>query len=132
MPYAADRTARLFYDDSCGPCTLLARAAEGVSHHHVVATPLAAPAADPELGRLSPEARYGYAHLATDGTLLTGEAIATPLVGLAIGPALGRLVRRAPPIDRSLRWLYGRLWEYRRAHGCGARVQGSSARRIAR
>lgn len=121
MPYAADRAARLFYDDSCGPCSVLARAAAGVSRHHVVATPIAAREADPDLERLPTETREAYAHLARGHDLWSGEAIAAPLVGATLGPTFERVVRRSPPLDRSLRWIYLRLWNYRRLHGCGAR-----------
>jgi hypothetical protein len=124
MPYASDRAARLFYDDSCGPCRLLARAAEGVSRHHVVATPLTDASADRPLGALPYERRYGYAHLATGGPVLTGAALTTPLVGVTLGPRAEAVVRRLPPVERSIRWAYERLWEYRRTHGCAARSTG--------
>jgi hypothetical protein len=124
MPYASDRSARLFYDDSCGPCRLLARTAEAVSHHRVVATPLDAPSADGELGRMDPGLRYGYAHLAVGRELRTGEQLTVPLVGLALGTTWERVIRTVPPLDRSLRWAYLRLWGYRRTHGCGARSHG--------
>jgi hypothetical protein len=120
MPYLTDRTARLFYDESCGPCRLLARAAEGISGHQVVATPLTGAAADHALGGLPSERRFAYAHLATGTSLLTGESLTTPLVGLTLGPRAERIVRRLPPVERSLRWAYDRLWEYRRTRGCAA------------
>ena len=124
MPYPADRSARLFYDDSCGPCRLLAHAAEGVSRHHVVATPLTAPSADRALGGLPSERRFGYAHLATGDALLSGGALTTPLVGATLGPRVEALVRRIPPVERSIRWAYEHLWEYRRTRGCAARSVG--------
>ena len=120
MPYALDRSARLYYDDSCGPCRFLARAAETVSRQRVVATPLEDRAADRDLRQLSAEARFGYAHLAGRGELRTGEELVVPLVGLALGPTWERVVRRVGPVDRALRWGYVRLWQYRRTKGCVA------------
>jgi len=121
MPDPADRTARLFYDDTCGPCSLLARATEGVSRHRVLATPLGDVAADGVLGGLPSEQRYASAHLASDGALWSGDAIAAPLLGATFGPTIGRIVRRSPPLGRSVRWAYLRLWRHRQTHGCGAR-----------
>jgi hypothetical protein len=120
MPYLADRSARLFYDDSCGPCRLLARASESLSHHRLTATPLDDPVAEGSLGSLSTEDRFAYAHLARGSELRTGEALVLPLVGLALGERWERFARRLPGLERGLRRVYGGLWEYRRAHGCAA------------
>lgn len=122
MPYASDRSVRLFYDDSCGPCRVLARPTEAVSRHRVVPTPFTTPSAGRELQHLTSEVRYGYAHLAAGGSLRTGHAFAARLVGLALGPTWESVVRRVPPLERSLRWVSLRLWEDRRARGCGART----------
>ena len=120
MPYLNDRSARLFYDDSCGPCRFLARATEGLSRHRIVAIPLDSSAASDELGALPAETRYGSAHLSVGGTLRTGEAVPTRLIGLTVGETWGRVVERVPWIDRSLRRIYLQFWNARRTHGCGA------------
>ncbi len=127
MPVAADRAARLFYDDACGPCALLARTAEGVSRHRVQATPLTSPEAETRLAELSPTDRFSSAHLEDGAGLRSGADLATPLVGLALGPRWAELLRRLPPADRALRAAYRRLWEYRRTRGC-ARVSVAGAR----
>jgi hypothetical protein len=120
MPHATDRSARLFYDDSCGPCRLLARAAERASRHRLEAIPLDSPAADATLRGLPPETRYAYAHLETGRDLRTGADLATPLFGLSFGPTWERVVRRVPYLERSLTRAYARLWNYRRTRGCAA------------
>lgn len=120
MPYADDRAARLFYDDACGPCRLLAHASEGLSRHRLVATPLTAPEAEARLVGLPAEVRYGYAHLDTGPAIRTGEDLAAPLVGLALGPTWQRVVQRHPPLERALRRIYVQFWEYRRTRGCAA------------
>jgi hypothetical protein len=121
MPYVGERAARLFYDDACGPCRFLARAAVGVSRHRIEATPLDAAAADEPLGALSPETRYGSAHLSLDGALRSGDSVPAPLLGLTLGASWETVVRRVPFLDRSLRRFYLRLWTARRTRGCGAR-----------
>lgn len=122
MPVASDRSVRLFYDESCGPCRFVARAAQAASRRRVVATPLDSPLANETLGALNSETRYAYAHLAREDELRTGEALVGPLVGLTLGRSWEKVVRRVPPIDRALRWIYRSLWEYRRTRGCGARA----------
>lgn len=125
MPAIEDRAARLFYDDACGPCTVLARAAEGVSRHRLVAVPLAGPEADVRLGGLAPELRFGYAHLEDGTALRTGSSAATPLVSLLSGGLWARLTERLPPLDRAVRSVYDHLWEYRRSRGCAAARTGA-------
>jgi predicted DCC family thiol-disulfide oxidoreductase YuxK len=120
MPLLTDRSARLFYDDGCGPCRLLAQASQAVSRHRIVATPLDAPSADLALDGLSQEERFGSAHLERAGELRSGEAVAAPLVGLTLGASWERVVRRAPFLDRSLRRLYLAFWRHRRDRGCAA------------
>ena len=121
MPYASDRSARLFYDDACGPCRFAARTAQAVSRHRIVATPLAAELADEELGPFTEEERFSSAHLAVGGRLLSGDALTVPLLGLALGPTWERVARAVPTVHRTLVRTYRRLWEYRRTHGCAAR-----------
>jgi hypothetical protein len=119
MPYLGDRSARLFYDDSCGPCRFFAEVTAGVSRHRVTAIPLEAPAATAALGDLPSETRYGYAHLVTEGARRTGEEITVPLVGLTVGRTGARVVRGVPFLERALRRMYLRAWQRRRARGCG-------------
>lgn len=125
MSYVSDRAARLYYDDGCGPCGLLARAAEEMSGHHVLATPLTAPLAERDLGELEVEGRLGYAHLLAGDRRWTGADLTTPLIGYLFGPRAEATVRRIRPLDRALAWAYGRLWQYRRLHGCGASSRSS-------
>jgi len=120
MPYLVDRAARLYYDDACGPCRLLARTTEGVSRGRVVATPLAGPEADGALGGLSETTRFGSAHLASEGAVRSGGELVAPLIGLTFGRRWERVVRGVPPLERSLRSLYLRLQAARNSRGCGA------------
>ncbi|HYB63359.1 MAG TPA: hypothetical protein VEE86_02935 [Thermoplasmata archaeon] len=122
MPYLADRAARLYYDDACGPCRLLARTTESVSRHRVVATPLVGPAADTALGGLPETTRFGSAHLASGGAVRSGGELVAPLVGLTLGRSWERVVRGAPFLERSLRSLYLRLQTARNSRGCGTVV----------
>ena len=121
MPYAGDRVARLYYDDGCGPCRLLARAAEGASRHRLVSTPLSSPSADRDLAALSPEERFGSAHLLGSEGLRSSERMPLSLLGVVAGPTARRVVERVPWLDGSLRWAYQYLWTARRARGCGSR-----------
>jgi len=120
MPFDAERHARLYYDESCGPCGLLASSVAGLSRGRVAPVPLAAPSADAELADLSSEQRFDAAHLIDAGGRTTGAEIVPALVGLTFGPAAERAVDRIPPFGRSLKWLYRRFWSYRRRHGCAA------------
>lgn len=120
MPYAAERTARLYYDDACGSCGLFARSVEGLSHHRVGLAPLGSADADAALGDLPTERRFSAAHLVENDARRTGVEIVEPLVGLTLGPTAGRLVERFPVLARPLRWAYVRLWTHRQRHGCAA------------
>ncbi len=120
MPLLTDRSARLYYDDSCGPCRLLAHASEAVSRHRVVATPLDSPDAERALGALPRERRFGSAHLERAGELRSGDALTSPLVGLTLGASWEQVARRVPVVDRLLRRLYLGFWRYRRERGCAA------------
>ncbi len=124
MPDLGERAVRLYYDASCGPCTLLARASEGISRHRLEVTPLDAAQAATELKGLTEEARFGSAHLVRDGTVWTGAKLTTPLVALAFGPSAGRLLHRIRPAEDALRWAYVRLWTYLRTRGCAAPPAG--------
>jgi len=113
--------ARLYYDPGCGPCTLFARASAWASRARLRAVPYDGDEATSELGDLDDETRFAYAHIVGGGGRASGPGIMAPLVGLTLGPTGERTVARVPPLDRGLRWFYDRLWNYRNAHGCGAR-----------
>ncbi|MFI5418266.1 MAG: hypothetical protein ACHQ2Y_05145 [Candidatus Lutacidiplasmatales archaeon] len=110
--------AMLYYDDGCGPCTFFARTVTWASHRRLDSIPLASPKADIELAGMSESARFDYAHLREESGLLSGADIMAPLVGLTFGKTGARMVRAAPPVDRSLRWLYHRFWAHRMSRGC--------------
>lgn len=118
MPYAQDRAARLYYDDTCGSCGLFARGVAGLSHHRVDLAPLAGPAGDAALGDLPTDARFAAAYLVDSAGRRTGAEIVAPLVGLTLGPTAGRLVARFPVLADPLRWTYRRLWAHRQRRGC--------------
>ncbi|HTW56046.1 MAG TPA: DCC1-like thiol-disulfide oxidoreductase family protein [Thermoplasmata archaeon] len=120
MPYAQERAARLYYDDTCGSCGLFARSVAGLSHHRVDLAPLASPAGEAALGDLPTDARFAAAHLVDGSGRRTGAAIVAPLVGLTLGRTAGRLVDRFPVLVGPLRWAYRRLWAHRQRHGCAA------------
>ena len=117
---AASPPACLFYDPGCGPCTLFARVSEWASRSRLRATPFDGEEATRELGDLSEEVRYSYAHLVDTSGRTSGADIMSPLVGLTIGLTGGRVARSVPSIDHGLRWLYQRFWNYRRTRGCAA------------
>jgi len=117
--------ARLYYDAGCGPCTFFARAASWASLQRLEPRPLDSPKADVDLARLTESTRFGYAHLADDTGRQSGADIMAPLIGLTLGGSGARVVRAAPPVDRSLRWLYDRFWMYRRTKGCAAEAGAS-------
>jgi len=126
----ASAVPRLFYDPHCGPCTLFARASAWASRSRLRILPYDGPEASRELGDLREELRFSYAHLVDGRGRRSGDAIMPPLVGLTLGPVGEHAVHRIPPVDRGLRWLYGRFWSYRRTHGCGTgdTTQGARAR----
>lgn len=113
-------SARLFYDHDCGPCRLFAQVCQWASRSRVAALPYDGDEAHRELADLSEEERFAYAHLLRGPERRSGEAIMTPLVGLTFGPAGETVVSRVRPLDRGLRWMYGRFWDYRRTRGCAA------------
>lgn len=117
---ALPASSRLFYDPNCGPCRLFARACEWASRSRVEAIPYDGVEARRELADLSDETRIAYAHLVRGSERTSGNAIMTPLVGLTLGRSGERIVRRVGPVDRGLRWTYGRFWNYRRTRGCAA------------
>ena len=112
--------ARLFYDPGCGPCRMFARVSEWASHARLRAVPYDTPEATRELGDISEDVRFAYAHLVDARGRRSGSAIMNPLVGLTLGRTGERVVRRVPSIDRGLCWLYDLFWNYRRMRGCAA------------
>ena len=112
--------ARLFYDPGCGPCTIFARVSAWSSRSQLRAVPYDGPEATRELGDMTEEVRFAYAHLVDGRGRRSGSAIMNPLVGLTLGPTGERIVTRVPWIDRSLRWVYDLFWNYRRTRGCAA------------
>ncbi|MGP8077177.1 MAG: hypothetical protein ACLQD8_08810 [Thermoplasmata archaeon] len=123
MPFDPERHARLYYDPSCGPCSLFAGTVEGVAHGRVEPVPFDALRADPDLGDLPVPVRYGAAHLVVGSERRTGPEIVGPLVGMTLGPTAGRLFERFPTLGRPLRWIYLRFWEHRSRHGCSTPVR---------
>ncbi|MFY9716454.1 MAG: hypothetical protein WAK40_00750 [Thermoplasmata archaeon] len=118
MPLDPERHARLYYDRSCGPCTFLAGAVQGLSHGRVVSAPLDGERSEEDLGDLSAGERYGSAHVVVVGApRRTGAEIVGPLVGLALGPTADRLFERLPVLDRPFRGLYRLFWDDRRRSG---------------
>jgi hypothetical protein len=118
MPVDPERRARLFYDPHCGPCRFLAGAAEGVSHGRLESIPFDAPAARTVLADLAEEVRFDAAHVVSGSERRSGPEIVASLVGTTFGPRAGELFARFPTLDRPLRWLYLRLWNYRRRSAC--------------
>lgn len=115
---SAPARARLFYDPGCGPCSLFARASEWASRAQLRAVPYDGPEATRELGDLADEVRFSYAHWVDARGRRSGAAIINPLVGLTLGSVGERVVTRVGPVDRGLRWVYDRFWNYRRTRGC--------------
>lgn len=112
--------ARLFYDARCGRCTVFARAHQWSSRSRLRAVPYDGAEARSALGDLDEATRFAYAHLVDDDGRRSGSAIMTSLVGLVLGPTAERAVTGVPPLGGGLRWMYDRLWNYRRTHGCAA------------
>lgn len=114
-------SARLFYDDACGPCTLGARAVAAFSRHRVGLAPLDSREADLLLGDLSTETRFGSMHLVRAGGRLTGAEGVLPLVGLVLGPRVEKALDVTPGARAGLARIYRFLWRERQRHGCGVR-----------
>ncbi len=113
MPLDAERHARLYYDRTCGSCSLFADATERIARGRIEVLPLDSGAADVELSGFAPAARYGSAHLVMDGVHREGSEIVVPLTGLALGSAVARLLERCPPIGRSLAFAYRTVQAHR-------------------
>lgn len=117
---AGSAPARLYYDPSCGPCTFFARVNEWASRAHVRALPYDGKEASRELAGMSDALRFSYAHLVDPWGRRSGSEIMVPLLGLTFGGAAERTASQVPAIDRALRWIYDRFWNYRRTRGCAA------------
>lgn len=120
MAVPAPSAAALFYDPRCGPCTLFALVAEWTSGSRVRALPYDGKEAERDLGDLTEEDRFAYAHVVDANGRRSGASIMAPLVEHTLGPEAGHVLERAPALDQGLRWVYRRFWNYRRTHGCGA------------
>lgn len=119
-PAASTERARLFYDPGCGPCSLFARVSEWASGSRLRIVPYDGEEAVRALGDLTEETRISYAHFVDPQGRRSGSAIMSPLVALALGTTGGQVVERVPSVDRGLRWIYDRFWNYRRTRGCAA------------
>lgn len=111
--------AQLFYDPGCGPCSFFARVSQWASHSRLVSLPYDGVEAARQLADLDEANRFAYAHLVDTRGRTTGADIMAPLVALALGGP-GERVAMVPPVNRGLRWIYDRFWEYRRTRGCAA------------
>lgn len=119
--------ARLYYDAGCGPCSLFARISEWASRSRVAALPYDGEDAARELADVEAEARFTSAHLLDDRGRHSGAEMMAPLFGMTLGRTGERVLARVPAVDRSLRWMYLRFWNYRRTRGCAARAAASSS-----
>jgi hypothetical protein len=111
---------RLYFDATCGPCTLFAGASLALGRGRIRLRPLTSAECEPRLARMDPEARYGAFHLVGSWSVSSGEAAVVPLVGLTLGRSAERIARGAPPLRLSLEWIYRWFWTYRRTRGCAA------------
>ena len=59
--------ARLYYDPGCGPCTMFARVSGWASRSRLRIVPYDGPEATRELGDMTEEVRFAYAHLVDAG-----------------------------------------------------------------
>lgn len=113
--------ARLFYDPGCGPCTFFARVSQWASGSRLRSLPFDGNEASRDLGDMDGESRFAYAHLVGQGgRRRSGADTLSPLVGLTFGPTGERIVTQVWPVDRGLRWIYTRFWNYRRTRGCAS------------
>lgn len=110
----------MFFDASCGPCTFWARLTAGLSPSGVQVYALDGPEADGALANMAPEQRFSYFHIVEAGRTWTGSDAMPAWVGLVGGKTARSLAERAPPVNRLLRLVYNRFWEYRRTRGCAA------------
>jgi hypothetical protein len=99
---------------------MFARVFEWASRSRLRAVPYDGEEAARALSDLDEETRFAYAHLVDSGGRRSGAGIMTPLIGLTIGGTGERVAESVPPIDRGLRWVYDRFWNYRRTRGCAA------------
>ena len=119
--------AWLFYDPGCGPCRFFARVCEWASRSRVRSLSYDGEEARRELIRLDDATWFSYAHLVHVPNRCSGASIMTPLAGWILGSTAERIVAGAPPLDRGLKWVYNRFWNYRRTRGCAARTYGPTS-----
>jgi len=110
----------MFFDASCGPCTFFARLTAGVSRPPLEVYSLDSPEADRALPSMPSDLRYNYFHILESGKTWTGPEAMPAWVGLVGGKSARRIAEGAPPVNRFLRLVYNRFWEYRRTRGCAA------------
>jgi predicted DCC family thiol-disulfide oxidoreductase YuxK len=115
----------MFFDASCGPCTFWARISAGLSRGLLEIHPLDGPEADRALAALSSDLRYGSFHIVEPGGTWSGPDAMPAWIGLMGGRSARRVAERSPPVNRLLRSLYNRFWEYRREKGCASAAASS-------
>ena len=108
----------LYYDSHCGPCSLFARAARGLSHRPLTILPLDGPGADRALSDLVPGRRFEYAHLVSHDERRSGPDNLAPLMEGVLGSPGRRLAEQFPPTRWLLRTLYQAFWRHRSHGGC--------------
>jgi len=111
---------RLYFDASCGPCTVFARVSGAMGRGRIRLGSLSGPEADRELGGMVSEERFGAFHLVGAAGITTGEEAVVPLVGLTFGRAAERVAVGVRPFRQLLQWTYRQFWSYRRERGCAA------------
>jgi hypothetical protein len=111
---------RLFFDASCGPCTFFARLTAGISRSGLEVYSLDGAEADRALPGMSASMRYSYFHIVEPDGIWSGAEAMPVWAGLVGGKGARELAERAPPVNRLLRLVYTRFWEYRRTRGCAA------------
>jgi predicted DCC family thiol-disulfide oxidoreductase YuxK len=110
----------MYFDAGCGPCTFWARLTAGITRTPLEVYSLDSPEADRAFSGMSTDRRYGYFHIVEAGTTWTGPEAMPVWVGLVAGRSVRSVAERAPPVNRLLRRVYNRFWEYRRSRGCAA------------
>ncbi len=110
----------LYYDSHCGPCSLFARSARGLSRRRLTILPLDGPGADRALSDLVLERRFEYAHVVFHDERRSGPDILAPLMEEVFGSPGRRFAEQFPPTRWLLRTLYQSFWRHRNNGGCVA------------
>jgi predicted DCC family thiol-disulfide oxidoreductase YuxK len=110
MPYAAERSSYLYYDERCGSCRTLARAAHRLGGKGIDVVPIVSAEGGAALADLPVAERGAYAHFTDAGARYTGGALVGPLLSALVrarSTPLARLVRRLDPVwDGTYRLLW--------------------------